>query len=83
MVDKTTQKDYYKGYRKPSGAFKNGKKFMLQYFKDVQAEMRHVSWPTKRQAVVYTVVVIAVSLATAVYLGLWDYVFTAIIKKII
>ncbi len=56
---------------------------MLQYFKDVRAEMRHVSWPTKRQAVVYTVVVIAVSLATAVYLGLWDYVFTSIVKQII
>lgn len=56
---------------------------MLQYFKDVQAEMRHVSWPTKRQAVVYTVVVIAVSFATAVYLGLWDYVFTSFIKQII
>lgn len=56
---------------------------MLQYFKDVRAEMRHVSWPTKRQAVVYTVVVIAVSLATAVYLGLWDYVFTSVVKQII
>ena len=56
---------------------------MLQYFKDVRAEMRHVSWPTKRQAVVYTVVVIAVSLVTAVYLGLWDYVFTSIVKQII
>jgi preprotein translocase subunit SecE len=56
---------------------------MLQYFKDVRAEMRHVSWPTKRQAVVYTVVVIAVSLVTAVYLGLWDYVFTSVVKQII
>lgn len=56
---------------------------MLQYFKDVRAEMRHVSWPTQRQAVVYTVVVIAVSLITAVYLGLWDYVFSALIQKII
>ncbi len=56
---------------------------MPQYFKEVRAEMRHVSWPTRRQAIVYTAVVIAVSLATATYLGLWDYLFAAIIKKII
>lgn len=56
---------------------------MLNYFKDVRAEMRHVSWPTRRQAVVYTLVVAAVSLITAVYLGLLDYVFTLVIQKII
>lgn len=56
---------------------------MINYLKDVKSEMRHVSWPTRRQAVLYTVVVIAVSLSTAAYLGLWDYVFSAIIQKII
>ena len=56
---------------------------MWNYFKEVRAEMKHVSWPSRRQAAVYTFVVIAVSLATAVYLGLLDYVFGAIIKQII
>ncbi len=56
---------------------------MFNYFKDVRAEMRHVSWPTRRQAVVYTGVVIAVSLVTAIYLGLLDYVFSLVIKQII
>ncbi len=56
---------------------------MLQYFKDVRSEMKHVSWPTKRQAAVYTVVVIAISLVTAIYLGLWDYLFGEIIKRVI
>lgn len=56
---------------------------MFNYFKDVRAEMRHVSWPTRRQAVIYTVVVIAVSLITAIYLGLLDYVFSLVIKQII
>lgn len=45
--------------------------------------MRHVSWPSRRTAIVYTVVVIIVSLATAVYLGLWDYLFSAVLQKII
>lgn len=45
--------------------------------------MKHVSWPSRNQTVVYTAVVIGVSLATAVYLGLWDYVLTALLQKII
>lgn len=56
---------------------------MINYFKDVRSEMRHVSWPTRRQAAVYTVVVVAISLVTSLYLGLWDYLFTTIIKNII
>lgn len=56
---------------------------MLQYFKDVRGEMRHVSWPTRAQTITYTVVVVAVSLGTAAYLGLLDYVFSAIIRQII
>ena len=56
---------------------------MINYFKEVRSEMRHVSWPTRRQTIVYTAVVIGVSIATATYLGLWDYLFSAIIQKII
>ena len=56
---------------------------MPQYFKEVRAEMKHVTWPTRNQALVYTAVVILVSLATAIYLGLLDFVFDAIVQKII
>ncbi len=56
---------------------------MIQYFKAVRSEMRHVSWPTRQQTISYTAVVIGVSLATALYLGAWDYIFAAIIKKVI
>ena len=56
---------------------------MWNYFKDVRGEMRHVSWPTRNQTIIYTVVVIGVSLGVAVYLGLLDYAFAAVIKKII
>ena len=56
---------------------------MWNYFKEVRAEMKHVTWPSRQQAVVYTVVVVAVSLATAIYLGVLDYFFTAIIQRVI
>lgn len=56
---------------------------MWNYFREVRAEMKHVSWPTRTQAIMYTIVVVAVSLATAIYLGLLDFVFTALLQKII
>ncbi len=56
---------------------------MPQYFKEVRAEMKHVSWPSRNQAIVYTLVVVIVSLATAIYLGLLDYVFDLIVQKIV
>jgi preprotein translocase subunit SecE len=56
---------------------------MMNYFKEVRAEMRHVTWPSRTQAIVYTAVVVAVSLLTALYLGLWDFLFTSFIKVVI
>ena len=56
---------------------------MWNYFKDVRAEMKHVSWPTRRLTIVYTAVVVGVSLGVAIYLGLLDYVFSAILKQIV
>ena len=56
---------------------------MPKYFKEVRAEMQHVTWPSRRLPIVYTLVVIAISLGTAVYLGLLDYIFEAVIKRII
>ena len=56
---------------------------MPKYFKEVRAEMKHVTWPSRRLTIVYTLVVIAISLGTAVYLGLLDYIFSVFIKQII
>jgi len=46
------------------------------YIKETKAEMKHVSWPTRRQVVMYTAIVIAVSLVTALLLGLFDFIFS-------
>ena len=54
-----------------------------EYIKETRAELKHVSWPTRRQATVFTVVVIVISLVTAAYLGAFDYVFTALLKLVI
>ena len=34
----------------------------LQYLKDTRGELHHVAWPTRMQTIVYTIIVIALSL---------------------
>lgn len=48
----------------------------LQYLKDTRGELRHVAWPTRLQTIVYTVIVMLLSLFVALYLGFFDYIFT-------
>lgn len=54
-----------------------------QYIKETRAELKHVSWPTRRQSIVYTFIVIVISLAVAAYLGAFDYIFTTLLKLVI
>ena len=48
----------------------------MQYLKDTRGELRHVSWPTQTQTIVYTIFVALISIVTALYLGLFDFLFT-------
>jgi preprotein translocase subunit SecE len=48
---------------------------ILNYLREARGELKHVSWPTQRQTTMYTLIVIAISIATAAYLGLLDVVF--------
>ena len=56
---------------------------LITYFKETRAEMKHVTWPTRKQAIMYTIVVIVISLITAAYLGAFDYVFSMVLKLVI
>ncbi len=47
-----------------------------QYLKNVQGEITHIKWPTQRQTVLYTVVVILLSLVVASYIGGFDWLFS-------
>ena len=56
---------------------------LFNYIKETQGELKHVSWPTRQQAIFYTVMVIVVSLAVSAFLGLFDYLFRIIIQYFI
>ena len=45
------------------------------YLKESAAEMKKVTWPTRKETYNYTLLVIIVSLAVALFLGALDFVF--------
>lgn len=56
-------------------------KRFIQYLKDTRGEFKHVSWPTSKQTTVFTILVVAISLFTAAFLGFFDFIFTNILNK--
>ncbi len=58
-------------------------KRFFNYIKESAGEVRHIKWPTKQETIVYTVAVIVISVAVAYYLGLWDMIFTKVLRELI
>lgn len=56
---------------------------LLNYLKESRHELQKVSWPSRPEVVKLTAVVLAVSLATALYLGLLDAIFVRLTKFLI
>ncbi len=56
---------------------------LIQYIKDTQVELSHASWPTKRQAIIFTIVTILVSVGVSVFLGVFDFAFNFILEKVL
>ncbi len=54
-----------------------------RYIRATIAEMKHVKWPTQRQAVMYTALVIGISAVVMVFVSLADFVFTSGIDFIV
>ncbi|MFA6315371.1 MAG: preprotein translocase subunit SecE [Candidatus Paceibacterota bacterium] len=48
---------------------------LSNYIKETQAEMTHVNWPSKAETIRFTVLVIVVSVAVSILLGVSDFVF--------
>lgn len=53
------------------------------YLRDTAGEMKHVTWPSQKQAFIYTALVIGVSSLVAMFLGAFDYVFSQLLNQII
>jgi preprotein translocase subunit SecE len=51
---------------------------IIRYFRETYYELRKVSWPTRREAVNLTVIVILVTTFLAIVLGFIDWIYSMI-----
>jgi preprotein translocase subunit SecE len=56
---------------------------ILKFLKESKTEARRVSWPTKKETLKYTLIVVSVLILFALIFGGFDYLFTKILKKFI
>lgn len=56
---------------------------MFTYLKDTRAELSHVAWPTQQQTIQYTTLVVLLSIAVALYVGFFDFLFTQLLERVI
>jgi len=53
---------------------------ILHFIHDVRSELRKVAWPTQRETVNLTIVVIALSVAMGLFLGGIDFIFQELFR---
>lgn len=56
---------------------------LIAFLGDVKIELARVSWPTRKQTIQYTLAVIVMSIAVALFLGGWDAIFGFVLNKIL
>lgn len=56
---------------------------LLDYIKETRGELKHVSWATRKQAFVYTALVVGISLVTAVILGAIDLGLSTLVEQFV
>lgn len=54
---------------------------VFEFLTEAKVELSRVNWPTRKQITVYTVLVIAISLAVALFLGSLDFLFSSLVTR--
>jgi len=53
----------------------------VKYLKATKAEMKHVHFPSRQQALVYSVLVILISALVSLYVAGFDHLFTNVLME--
>ncbi|ABY94029.1 MULTISPECIES: preprotein translocase subunit SecE [Thermoanaerobacter] len=56
---------------------------IVKFFKDIRAEMKKVTWPSRKTVITYTEIVLIVVALFTVFIFLIDSVFSYLLKLII
>jgi preprotein translocase subunit SecE len=63
-----------------AGGRRSGRGGPIEFVRDVRSELRKVAWPSSRETVNLTVVVIALSAAVGMFLGGVDFLFQELFR---
>lgn len=55
----------------------------INYVKETKAELKGVTWPSRKQTITYTLLVVGASLAVAVLLGFFDMISAYLLEKFV
>lgn len=58
-------------------------KKIISYFKEVKAELKHVTWPKRTDVIKLTLTVLLVSVIVGIYVGGVDFVLTKLLEKLV
>ena len=58
-------------------------KSLVGYLKNVRAEMTHVVWPDRNQAIRHTILIVAISAILALAITGLDHAFTGVVARLI
>jgi preprotein translocase subunit SecE len=56
---------------------------ITEFFKEVLVEAKHITWPTRKQAIYATIAVLAISMFIAYYLGALDFLFSKGLEQLL
>jgi preprotein translocase subunit SecE len=56
---------------------------LIQYLQDSKVELKKVAWPSKKQTINHTWLVIGFSVGMAIFLGILDYIFNLGLAQLI
>lgn len=56
---------------------------IISYIKESKDELKKVIWPSRKETIKFTLLVIGVSLATAVFLGALDFGLNIVLEEVI
>ncbi|OGI24929.1 MAG: preprotein translocase subunit SecE [Candidatus Moranbacteria bacterium RIFCSPHIGHO2_12_FULL_54_9] len=54
---------------------------IVAFLVEAKVELSRVNWPTRQQLIRYTILVIAISLVVAVFLGSLDFLFSSLVER--
>lgn len=61
----------------------NFPKKLVSFLKEVRLELKKVNWPTRKETIKYTLIVIGASLIVAAFLGGLDYILQTLLNRFI